>query len=103
MKFKKKAPKKRLERNIEAGFMRKMKNNLPEVRILKLNTLGRRAWPDRMILMPAGRVIFIEFKRVGEEVTPLQKDVHEYLGKRGYDVQVFDNEEEAFQYVWKFR
>ena len=31
----------------------------------KLKDVGTRGWPDRMMLLPGGRIFFTEFKRPG--------------------------------------
>jgi len=88
-----------LEKAIEQSFLRKMKKAFPFLRVPKLTMLSQRSWPDRLIPIPNGGSIYIEFKREGEKPTPLQEDCHEYLRGLGQDVQVFDNAEAAYQYV----
>ena len=61
--------------------------------------LSQRAWTDRLIPIPNGVVIFLEFKRVGEKPTPLQEELHEYLRSMGHIVKVFDDADEAFAFV----
>ena len=56
----------------------------------KMNGLGMRSWPDRMFLYK-GRVLFIEFKRLGEKPTPKQALMHERLKSEGFHVFVVDN------------
>lgn len=57
---------------------------------LKLNVSGRRGWPDRIYLFN-GRVMFIEFKRQGEQPRKLQEYVHGQLRQHGFGVFVVDN------------
>lgn len=47
-----------------------------------------RGMPDRLFLVPGGRPLFIEFKRVGGKVTPYQQMIHERLAHAGYSVVV---------------
>jgi hypothetical protein len=47
--------------------------------IRKMNGLGNRSWPDRLLIFK-GRVVFIEFKRKGHKLTPLQADMFKKLG-----------------------
>jgi len=56
----------------------------------KMNGVGFNSWPDRMFLLPR-LPLLIEFKREGEEPTPLQDDTHKWLRKLGYTVEVHDN------------
>lgn len=67
----------------------------------KMNGLGFRSWPDRLFLSFKGNAVFIEFKRPGETATESQAHLHQQLRKMGFDVQVFDNVDKAFQYLKK--
>lgn len=58
--------------------------------VLKLNLKGRRGWPDRLFIF-RGKVLFIEFKRLGERLTSLQKFVHGVLQGHGMRVEVVDD------------
>lgn len=60
----------------------------------KIVRLGKRAWPDR-IFIRAGRIIFIEFKRPGEEPTVQQYKRHRDLKSHGAEVFWVDNLEDA--------
>lgn len=50
--------------------------------------------PDRIILMPGGRVAFVEVKDKGKHPRPLQEARHRMLRKLGFRVYVLDNEEQ---------
>lgn len=56
---------------------------------------GHDGVPDRMVLMPGGRIKFVELKAPGEKPTPLQAKVHERLRALGFEVSVIDNVEAA--------
>lgn len=58
--------------------------------VLKLNLIGNTGWPDRVFLY-AGRQIFIEFKRPGEDLKRNQPARIEELVDQGFTVGVFDN------------
>jgi len=47
-------------------------------------------WPDRLVLY-RGRVLFIEYKQLGEKPTALQTYVHEDLRRQGFEVHVIDD------------
>lgn len=49
--------------------------------------------PDRMVLMPLGRIYYVEMKSTGKKQTPLQKNVMASLTKLGFDCWVIDTEE----------
>ena len=91
--------KKLLERDIE-------KSACKQIRALggltrKMNGLGFRSWPDRLII-GNGFAFWIEFKRPGEEPTPLQKKLHKQLRKLGQKVYVLDSAIDAAD-VYKLR
>jgi len=49
--------------------------------------------PDRIVVMPGGRIVFVELKRLGERLRPLQARVHQMLAELGADVRVIDSVE----------
>ena len=81
------------EKDIEAALVRHIKavGGLP----LKFTSPGRRAVPDRLCLLPGGRVLFVELKRPGERPTPLQAHEHQRLRDLGFEVLVIDSKEGA--------
>lgn len=60
---------------------------------LKLQSQYYTGLPDRMILMPGGRIRFAEIKTTGKNPTPRQKIVHQELRGLGFQVDVIDSEE----------
>ena len=60
---------------------------------IKLTSQYQRGLPDRLILMPGGRVCFAEIKTTGKKPTALQKVTHERLRALGYRVEVVDTTE----------
>ena len=57
----------------------------------KLVSPGTDGMPDRMVLLPGGRIIFIEVKAPGKKPRPLQELRHRQLRKLGFMVSVLDN------------
>lgn len=51
--------------------------------------------PDRIVILPGGRVIFVELKAPGERPTALQSRIHQMLTRLGADVRVVDSLEGA--------
>ncbi len=78
----------------EWGFMHNI-----DVVTLKLNLRGRKGWPDRLVMWEGGHMMFIEFKRPGEEPRRLQVYVHKQLRALGFEVQVHDNTRNALDAV----
>lgn len=60
---------------------------------IKLTSQYQRGLPDRLILMPGGRVCFAEVKTTGKKPTALQGVTHERLRALGYRVEVVDTTE----------
>jgi hypothetical protein len=60
----------------------------------KLASPGFDGMPDRMVLMPGGRIGFVEVKAPGEKPRPLQSSRHRLLRRLGFDVYVLDNAEQ---------
>jgi hypothetical protein len=57
--------------------------------LLKLSPFGIAGIPDRLLLMPGAKLVFIEFKAPGKYPTPLQRHWHERLRKLGFRVEVY--------------
>lgn len=98
LRLRNKKPRKELERKIEKRCDKRAKERGWQSR--KMNGLGFNHWPDRLYLMPMKRkangvkpqgVLWVEFKRVGEEPTEGQGDMHRELRARGQRVEVIDN------------
>lgn len=50
--------------------------------------------PDRMVLLPDGRIFFVEVKTTGKKPSASQKAVHEKLRRLGFTVHVIDSLEQ---------
>jgi hypothetical protein len=49
-----------------------------------------RGWPDRIVLLPGGLLLFVELKRpVGGKFEPLQERIHDKLRRLGFAVYVW--------------
>ena len=57
---------------------------------IQLIILNKRGFPDRTVLLPGGRVIFIEFKKKGKTQTELQKSIERKLVGLGFKYYVCD-------------
>lgn len=96
-------PAPRYESTVEYSFYNKLlKWGVEEgilIEVLKLSVVGRRGWPDRMIMWQGEHVLFVEFKRPGEEPRPLQAYVHQLLRRMGFSIAVFDDTQKALDYA----
>ncbi|MBT9431653.1 VRR-NUC domain-containing protein [Candidatus Sodalis endolongispinus] len=52
---------------------------------------GVRGVPDRVVLLPGGRIVFVECKAPGEKPLPEQLRQHARLHALGFDVVVLDS------------
>ena len=59
----------------------------------KFTSPNRRGVPDRLCVMPCGRVFFVEVKAPTKQPTALQQHEHELLRELGHIVFVIDSEE----------
>ena len=84
------------ESTIEKYLKKKVEQNGGKA--LKINSASMSGLPDRMVLLPAGRIFFIEMKALGKKPRPLQLACHRLLQNLGFDVLVIDSKEgvEAF-------
>lgn len=60
---------------------------------MKFTSPGTDGVPDRIILLPNGKMAFAETKAPGKELRPLQKTRKRQLESLGFKVYVIDNTE----------
>lgn len=86
-----------LEKQLEHYFMRvmEMKNCL----CWKFVSPGMAGVPDRIVIPPWGRVIFVELKAPGKKLRKLQKVRREQLKAQNVDVWVIDSKEKVDKFV----
>ncbi len=65
----------------------------------KMNGSGYRAWPDRLILLPAVEQFYVECKAPGKRVTDQQNALHNKLRSQGAMVFVVDSVDMAEEVV----
>lgn len=82
----KKASEKTLEKKLTVGAKR-----LKGI-ALKFHCLSFTGFPDRIVLIPMGRLYLVELKSEGKKPSPRQKIVHGFLAKLGFPVYVVDTE-----------
>ena len=80
------------EKTIEAALVKEVKRRggiCP-----KFTSPGSNGVPDRMVLLPGGRIGFVEVKAPGEKPRPLQVHRHKQLRRLGFKVYVLDGPEQ---------
>ena len=80
-----------LERDLEKYFTAQCKKY--KLLSLKLHVKFARGWPDRIVPLENGEVLWVELKRPGGKVSALQAKVHNDLNKLGHKVYVIDSKE----------
>lgn len=61
---------------------------------IKLLTNHFLGLPDRMVLLPGGKIYFVELKSAGQKPRKIQTFVHNKLRDLGFTVLVIDNVEQ---------
>ena len=56
---------------------------------------GNNGVPDRIVIFPGGRIVFVELKAPGIKPRPLQLAQHRALQNLGCDVRVIDSKEQV--------
>lgn len=87
-----------LEKAIEGAFGRLITNWAIEedINLAYVKFTGAKGWPDRILTWGLAEgwpphFIWIEWKRPGEPLRPLQKHIHKILRSMGHDVRVYDD------------
>lgn len=81
------------ESTIEKGFVTRAKKlGYLSYKLITTHSVGL---PDRMVLCPNGRVVFIEFKTPTGKTTPKQEYTHKLFRELGHEVYVCRSVEEG--------
>jgi hypothetical protein len=79
---------KMLEKEIEREFKKKLEKH--GAKVWKFISPGLAGVPDRMVLIPGGKIVFVEFKAPGKKLRPLQVRMMEILKGLSFDYWVID-------------
>lgn len=60
---------------------------------------GNRGVPDRIVILPHGRVVFVEMKAPGKQLQPLQRKWKKTLERMGHEVWKIDSEEDIERFI----
>lgn len=63
---------------------------------------GNSGVPDRLVLLPGGRSIFIELKAPGKVPTPIQILQHRKIRALGFTVLIIDSIEKVDEFIREF-
>lgn len=81
------------EKNIEQYLVKKVRETGGKA--YKFVSPGNAGVPDRIVILPSGRIIFVELKAPGKVPTALQKAKHRELEKLHQKVLVIDSKEKV--------
>lgn len=85
------------ERDIEA-YLRDQIKRLGGI-AYKFVSPGNAGVPDRLVLLPAGRVAFVELKASGKKPTALQELQQKRIAGLGFKVLVIDGKEQVDEFI----
>jgi len=88
-----------MHKGLESSIEKRAVAEIRKAGCLALKLMHARGWPDRLILIPGGVVLFLEFKRPGGFLRPIQSWVHGRLERRGFDVVTVDTVDAAVREV----
>lgn len=86
-----------LEAQLEAYFRQRVRVGLGGILVKMAPTV--RGVPDRLVLLPAGRMYLVELKREGGRVSPIQAHWHEEAAKLGHTVAVLTGKDGIDEWV----
>jgi hypothetical protein len=90
-----------LEKDIEHYFKHQLERY--GAKVWKFVSPGRRGVPDRLILLPGGRVRFAELKAPGKKPRPLQEAVFRSMKALGHEVPVIDSKADVDALIDQWR
>ena len=87
-----------LESEVEKKLCKKVKEEL-HGRAFKFVSPGQNGVPDRIILVPMGRIYFVETKAPGKKLRKLQEWVADGIRKLGFVVIRIDTIEKVEEFI----
>ncbi len=57
--------------------------------------------PDRIVMLPGGRIVFVELKAPGKKPTPLQANQHRFIRSQGLPVITVDSKAGVDELIWR--
>jgi hypothetical protein len=62
---------------------------------------GNRGVPDRIVILPGGRTVYVEMKAPGKPLGPLQQKWSEILRSLGHEVYKIDSHDDINRFIAK--
>lgn len=87
-----------LESEVEKKLCKKVKEEL-HGRAFKFVSPGQNGVPDRIVLVPMGRIYFVETKAPGKKLRKLQKFVRGLIQELGFVVLRIDTVEKVEMFI----
>ena len=85
------------EAKVEQAVMRWCKSH--GITALKMTPTGHTGWPDRVIILSGGQVLWLEFKAPNASLSPKQAWVHSQLKLLGHRAEVCYDAEETCKII----
>ncbi len=86
-----------LEKEVEKYLKREVEKM--DAYVYKFISPGNNGVPDRIVLLPRGKIIFVEMKRPGGKTTALQDKQIARIRSKGFDVRVIHSKEEVDGFI----
>ncbi len=85
------------ERDVERYFKAQLEKR--GALVFKFVSPGQIGVPDRVVLLPGGRVVFAEMKAPRAKPRPLQRAVFSRMARAGHPVYIIDSREAVKKFV----
>lgn len=85
----------------ESSLERQLKRQVEKLggKALKFVSPGMVGVPDRLVLLPGGRAVFVEMKAPGETLKPIQEKRKRDLEYLGFEVYMLDSPESIAAFI----
>lgn len=94
----------RLAPGLESRYTRRLAREVARLGLVML-VIDYSGYADRLVLLPAGATLFVEVKRPGEKLRPLQEYRREQLARFGHFTMVAvgdDGIDQVIKYIREF-
>ena len=91
-----------LESEVEKKLCKRVKNEL-HGRAFKFVSPGQNGVPDRIVLVPTGRIYFVETKAPGKKLRKLQEWVCGLIRELGFEVIRIDTIDKVDEFIQRVR
>lgn len=90
---------------LESQIERRLKNEIGKLggKALKWESPNYRGVPDRIVLLPDGKLKFVELKAPGKTLRPLQQKRKRELEDLGFEVHTIDSYEAIDNFIKEIR